>query len=101
AGSWFRDIEVIRHDRFCSKQSTLLDVSVHPGTTAVGRPGIVIAQEQGKRLTIGIVNFKYANVRMVDGQIVSFLESETVEFSGGVKDSIQNNMIQLIVWFQL
>ena len=41
----FGNVEVIRHHRFGAEQSALLDIGIHPGTPAFGRPGIIIAQE--------------------------------------------------------
>ena len=92
---------MICHDRFRSKESALLDISIHPGAAPLGRPGVIIAQEQGERFTVGVVDFKHANIGLVDRKIVALFEGKVVEFSSGEKDAVENDVVQFVVRFEI
>ena len=73
-----RNIEMIRDNRLRPEQIVLRDVSIHPGAAALRWPRVIVADENRQRFAIAIEHFEDAHVRLIDRQIVAFLERETV-----------------------
>src|SRR5882762_4126171 len=103
---WFarrrlRNIEMIGNDRLGPEQIALLHVRVHPCAAAFRWTRVIVAKEQRQRLAIAIVDFEYAHVRLINGNVMPLLEGETVKFSGGEEYTVENDVIQLVIWTQL
>ncbi len=99
---WFarrrlRNVEVIRDNRLRPEQIVLRDISIHPRASALGRPRVVVADENRQRFSIAIVNFEDADVRLIDRQIVAFLEREAVKLLRSEKDAVNDDVVQLVI----
>ena len=70
----FRNIEMVCNDRLGSKQIALLHVRVHPCAAPFRWPRIIVAQKQRQRFAVAIVNFEYAHIRLINGNIMTLLE---------------------------
>src|SRR4030095_5327901 len=101
AGRRLRNIEMIGNDRFGPEQIALLHVRVHPCAAAFRWARVIVAEEQGQRFAVAIVNFEYAHVRLINGNVMTLLEGETVKFPGGEEYTVENDVIELVVWAQL
>src|SRR5437762_53121 len=96
---WY--VEMIGNDRLGREQIALLHVCVHPRTAALRWTSVVVAEEQRQRFAVAIVNFEYAHVRLINGNVMPLLEGETVKFPGGEKYAVEDDVIQLVVRPQL
>lgn len=96
-----RNVEMIGHDWFHAQQIALTDVGIHPGAAALRCARIIIAQEKRERLTVFVENFECAHVRLINRNVVTLLESETVKLVRGVKDAVVQNVIDLEMRFDL
>src|SRR4030095_11088044 len=100
-GRRLRNIEMVCNDRLGREQIALLHIRVHPCAAAFRWTRVIVAEEQRQRFAVAIVNFEYAHVRLINGNVMTLLEGETVKFSGGEEYTVENHVIQLIVWAQL
>lgn len=78
----------IEHHRLGAGQAVLLDEHVHPGATALARALVVIGVEQGELLAVGVEHIEHAHIRMVDRQVVAFLEGQAVELVGSKEHAV-------------
>src|SRR6266403_6024219 len=92
---------MIGNDRLGCEQIALLHVCGHPRTAAFRWTSVVVAEEQRQRFAVAIVNFEYAHVRLINGNVMTLLEGETVKFSSGEEYTVENDVIQLVVRAQL
>ena len=91
------DVLMVADDRLASEQEGLADVSVHPSAPAFGGPGVQVRQEKGERLAVGVADLEDADIRVVRGQVVPFLEGQSVEPARGVEDAVAQDAVQLEV----
>src|SRR5207244_2089549 len=101
ARRWLRNIEMVGNDRLRPEQIALLHIRVHPCAAAFRWARIIVAEEQRERFAVAVVNFEYAHVRLINGNVMTLLEGETIKFSGGEEDTVENDVIQFVVWAQL
>src|ERR1700752_4344758 len=92
---------MIGYDWLGPEQIALLPVRVHPCPAAFRWARVIVAEEQCQRFTVAIVNFEHAHVRLINGNVMTLFKREAIEFSGGEKYAIENDVIQLEVGAQL
>ena len=97
AGRRFRNVEVIRDNRLRPEQIVLRDISIHPRAPALGRPRVVVADENRQRFSIAIVNFPDAHVWLIQRQVVPLFEREPVFLVRGEKHAVDDDMIQFVI----
>ena len=87
---------MIRDYRFQLEQLRLLHIAVHPAAASLVVASKVVAEEQGERRSIRIENFEDPHVRLVDGKIRSFLESQPVELVRCVEHPVVEHTIETV-----
>src|SRR6266403_3834001 len=92
---------MIGNDRLGCEQIALLHVCGHPRTAAFRWTSVVVAEEQRQWFAVAIINFEYAHVRLINGNVMTLLEGKTVKFSGGKKYAVEDHVIQLVIRAQL
>ncbi len=81
--------------------SALADVCVHPGAAALRGPRVVVGEKDRERLAVLVEDIEDAHIRLIDRQIVPFLEGDSVKPGRGVKDAVDQDVIQLEVGLDL
>src|ERR1051325_5209229 len=80
ARTWLGKVSDVDDDRLGAKQATLIDEAVLPGSAIFVRTLKVISVKKRQRFSVCIEHFKDAHVRLINGQVFSFLESDAIEF---------------------
>ena len=79
--------------------STLVDVFVHPGAAAFRGPRVVVSEKNRQRFAVLVENVEDADVRLINRQVVAFLKGDAVELGRGIKDAVEQDVVQLEVGF--
>ncbi len=79
------------------EQGGLADVAVHPPATVLVVAREIVGEEQSERGPIRIEDLEDAHIGVVNGQIGSFLEGETVKLVRSVEHAVLEDAIQLEV----
>ena len=80
-----RNVQVIGHHRLGAEQARTAARRRSSTRRRALRAARNSRQEKRQRLTVGIEDFEDAHVRLIDRQIVAFLEGEAVELVAAAK----------------
>ena len=94
-------VAYIKDNRYLVALTALLLETVHPGSSALRRTAVVVATEQGQRLTILVDDFEGLHIRMIEGNVLALLERQTIDTVGGIEDSIDKHAVDIEVGFHL
>src|SRR5208282_216643 len=76
---------VVNHRKGAQKLG-LAHEDIHPGATVLVVALEIIAIEKRQRLAVRIRDFEGTNVRLIDRNVLAFLERNSVELMSGVED---------------
>src|SRR6266478_1730073 len=79
-GGWLRKVRDVDDNGLRSQQAALIDETVLPRTAVLVRTLKVISVKERQGFSVRVEDFKDAHVRLIDRQIFSFLEGNSVEF---------------------
>lgn len=91
------DVEVVDHHRPGALQARLLHEAVHPRPAPLGRPGVVVAQEQAQRRAVLVAHLEDPHLRVVAPQVGPLVEGDAVEARRRVEDALLQHGVQLEV----
>ena len=91
----------IKYNRYLVALTALLLETVHPGSSALRGTAVVIAAEQGQRPAILVDDLEGLHIRMIEGNILTLLERQTIDTVGGIEDSIDKHAVDIEVGFHL
>src|SRR5437660_218917 len=87
-GRWLRKVRNVDDNGLRSQQAALIDEAVLPRSAILIRTLKVIGIKKRQRFSVGVKHFKDAHVRLVDRQIFSLFEGNSVEFVRRKEDAV-------------
>jgi len=88
---------VIGHHRLVIEQPRLRHVGHHPRPALLVVACEVVGEEQRQRLAVGVEYLEHPHIRLVDGQVPAFLETQAIQLVRGVEHTVQQHVIELEV----
>src|SRR6202521_3926794 len=94
AGGGLGQVGNVVHDRRGSKKPRLADEFGHPGSAVLVVALEIIAVEKGEVLAVRVEDFKDAYIGVVNGDVVPFLEGDSVEPIGRVEHPVLEHVVE-------
>src|SRR6266404_3849997 len=101
AGGGLGQVGNVVHDRGGSKKPRLANEFRHPGSAVLVVALEVIAVEKGEVLAIGVEDFEDPYIGVVNGNVVPFLEGDSVELICGVEHSVLEHVVEFEIGLHL
>src|SRR5258708_5716656 len=101
AGGGLGQVGDVIHDRGGSKKPRLANEFRHPGSAVLVVALEVIAVEKGEVLAIGVEDFEDPYIGLVNGNVVPFLEGDSVELICGVEHSVLEHVVEFEIALHL
>src|SRR2546429_3636186 len=101
AGGGLGQVGNVVHDRGRSKKSRLANEFGHPGSAVLVVTLEVIAVEECEVLAVGVEDFEDPYIGVVNGNVVPFLEGDSVELICGVEHPILEHAVELEIGLHL
>src|SRR6266436_5963594 len=101
AGGGLGQVGNVVHDRGGSKKPRLANEFRHPGSAVLVVALEVIAVEKGEVLAIGVEDFEDPYIGLVNGNVVPFLEGDSVELICGVEHSVLEHVVEFEIGLHL
>src|SRR6266404_2373100 len=101
AGGGLGQVGNVVHDRGGSQKPRLANEFRHPGSAVLVVALEIIAVEKGEVLAIGVEDFEDPYIGVVNGNVVPFLEGDSVELICGVEHSVLKNVVEFEIGLHL